>query len=411
MNLWPAGWAFVTLLGVIGLLGCDVARPAEDDPTRGAIGPPMSLLRVEATTSYVDGHPQHATIAENGVLAGVAQTASIRLHFDRFLLPGRVLRQSICVRPILDDVQSLDDCAAPFQAFTEPDYSPVRRMVTFRLPAGARYQAQTRYRVTVFVPATADDNGFFAFDGAPLDRRYVFDFETQAPGGDEVEEYLPHPTPYCAAIQCFRKCAATDATCRDLCRPLCAEPTCRGDGDLLLTTASNGSVLADRPRPFVGCGSPGCHSALDPEGLADPSALAMGLDLYTITAIGETAVGVTAHQTQKGETGTSGTSSGLLGRAMPRIDARNPGNSYLLYKLIANPLNHPRPGGLLDAALFEELERLRASFVMGLPMPASRTTPVGLVPLESDPEGAKSFAELSLIETWIANGAVTSCAE
>jgi hypothetical protein len=339
----------------------------------------------------------------------VTRTASIRLHFDRFLLPPRVLRQSVCIRPSLDEVNSFADCVEPFQIFTEPDYSPARRMVTFRLPPGARLQAQTRYRVTIFAPETAEDLGFFAFDGAPLDRRYVFDFETQPPGGEEIEERLPGRESYCDAIACFRACAASDEVCRDACRPLCAEPTCRGDGDLLLTVSSQGNEIADRPRPFIGCGSPGCHSALDPEGLADPSALAMGLDLYTITSLVDTAIGVTAHQTQHGESGSSASSSGLFGRAMPRIDPHNPGNSYLLYKLIANPLNHRRPDGLLDASFFEELTRLRASFVTGLPMPASRTSPIGLVPLASDPLGDESFTQLVLIETWIANGAVTRC--
>src|SRR5690606_33757132 len=122
-----APYPALAALLILGPWGCDVERPASDDPTRGAVPPPVSVLRVEATTSYdVDGRPQYEAIPEGGVLTGVTRTASVRVHFDRFLDPVRVIRQSLCIRPILDDVFGIDDCVEPLQEFTEPNYSPAR---------------------------------------------------------------------------------------------------------------------------------------------------------------------------------------------------------------------------------------------------------------------------------------------
>jgi hypothetical protein len=73
---------------------------------------------------------------------------------------------------------------------------------------------------------------------------------------------------------------------------------------------------------------------------------------------------------------------------MPLIDAGSPGNSYLLYKLLIAPAYAESDLG--PAA--DELERLRASFVVGLPMP-----PAGGQPVPPD--------ALVALSEWIAAGA------
>ena len=123
-----------------------------------------------------------------------------------------------------------------------------------------------------------------------------------------------------------------------------------------------------------------------------------------------------------GEQATVGdVSPDRFGRAMPLIDPGNPGNSYLLYKLLANPLNHRRSsrgvladpeGGFEEPALGLEIDRLRDSVVVGLPMPATTSAdPTSLVNPEDDPFGEASLGTMRLIQAWIANGAVLSCEE
>jgi hypothetical protein len=79
--------------------------------------------------------------------------------------------------------------------------------------------------------------------------------------------------------------------------------------------------------------------------------------------------------------------------------------------MLANPLNQPRPGGVLDEGVAQEIRRIRNSFVVGLPMPAQSASGLngGFVPLAADPDGALSFEQLRHISAWIAHGAVTSC--
>jgi hypothetical protein len=401
------------------------------------------VVRVEATSGYdADGRPLRIYLAENTITAGVAPSTSIRVTFDRFLQAHKVMRQSLCLRPSTDPVESIADCGAPAQPFAEPDYDPVTRTATYRLPPSARLGPDTLYRLTIFMPTSDEALGFFAFDGARLDRSYQLDFRTAGPNAETRDELLPSPASYCAAVSCFAPCEAERADCEDECasshesclagcdpadpgctgdcdealdacsgtcaetadgcsqpcRALCLEPTCRDGGDLL--RGSPPSLF--RPCAFAGCHGPGAQSGA--------SSLAMGLDLSSPSGLSATALGVTAHQTQVGEGAEQGETSPLrFGRAMPIIDPGNPGNSYLLYKVLIHPLNHPRPDGELWPALGAELERLRDAFVSGLPMPApsASSSPSGLS--SDDPDGTLSAAHARAIAAWIASGAVLSC--
>jgi len=361
------------------------------------------VVEARATVSYDStGRPVQALLSEGALTESVATTASILLRFNRFLLPHKIIRQSVCLRPNTDPISSIDDCLAPFQPFTEPQYEPTARQVIYRLPAGARLAADTLYRLTVFTTAELSDSGFFAFDGAPLDRSYEFTFRTQPPGGDEHEEALPSAERYCAAVRCFDACGG-DAACEQGCTPKCIEPSCFNKGAIGRQPAA---------KVFSSCVSANCHGPSDPLGAADSSRVAAGLDLHSEQSVADTAIGVVAHGSAQGESvGSADQSPERFGRAMPLIDPQNPGNSYLLYKLIANPLNHPAAARAADPSLAASIERLRAGMLSGLPMPAAAdSNPSGLVWHDDDPDGTRSFAQLRAIEAWIAHGAVLRCA-
>lgn len=387
--------------------GCDTSTPEPPAP------PPLRLLRVLATTSYapqVGADPAQATVlspvrqeVRPPAALTITRSASVVLELDRLLLPVSVIRQAICLRPSTDPVASIADCGEPYQAFTEPEYNPVRRTVTYRLPRGDRLLPATLYRLTVFPRPADNDSGLLAFDGAPLDRTYTFDLLTQGSGSLAVDEPLPTPQRYCDAISCVALCEKTPspATCvRSKC-------DCTGS-DIQLADGSpydacvdyEGDLHSPPSSPLSrSCALDGCHGS----SLGDQQHLAAGLDLSSPAAIALTVLNRTAHQTQQGEAAqVAELSPDRFGRAMPLIDPGNPGNSYLLYKLIANPLSYRR-----TAVPTAEIQRLRESVVVGLPMPAEGTLP--LLSDEPDPLGDLAQASLELINAWIAHGAVTDC--
>jgi hypothetical protein len=449
----------------------------------------VHVLAVDVTTRY-EGRPVRKRLQEGAITEGIATSTSIVVYFDRFMFPATVNRQAICIHASTSPVQSFADCTGPAPLFLEPDYNPVARTATYRLQeiypmdppeqvSARRFAADTVYRVTIFVPPSPDQTGFFAFDGATLDRAYTFDFRTQAPGGDDQNEIAPSEKNYCRAIANLKACAdeermchtgckadfdackevcicnadplmcadtvptscsnacGTDETCqtacdaclntppmgctpvRDACdagcvaqaeacrvplRKYCLDDACSNNGDLWNGTQVTGDSL------FGSCAFGQCHA---PTGGTDPSAIAMGLDLSGPAALLATAIGRTSHFSQTGEASTTADESPLrFGRAMPIIDRQSPGNSYLLYKLLINPLNYARPGGVRDVQGFQlEIDRLRKSAIAGLPMPAQvGTEPAkSIIPEALDADGALSQQHLGLIDLWIASGAIFDC--
>jgi hypothetical protein len=111
----------------------------------------------------------------------------------------------------------------------------------------------------------------------------------------------------------------------------------------------------------------------------------MGLSLDSAEGLLETAISEVAHQTERGaESGVVLRDPERFGIQMPVLDPGQPGNSYLLYKLLRNPASHragPASAGicetLYDVPLAadcleppsDELARLREWFVLGSPMP------------------------------------------
>jgi hypothetical protein len=389
------------------LLGCDVAEPSTTDSSRGFDRPPVQVIGVNATTSYdAFGQPfGQVTLEEGALTQGVALSASFRIYFDRFLLPYKATRQAICIRPGFDPVPTSADCVDPAAVFTEPAYNPVAKEIIYRLrnPDGGAAQLlpDTEYRLTIFLQEDMDAPGIFAFDGAPLLRTYSFDFRTQPAGSPAFEEVAPTPEQYCEAFRCFENCAGI-VGCQNTCRSLCIEPTCAEDGYLHRTTFL-----------FQYCAFGGCHGPGTPTTNPDFSVVAAGLDLYSADGVAATAVNKTAHQTQEGQASLIGDQSPIrFGRAMPLIDPRNPGNSYLLYKALIHPLNNFHPGGLPDPGTEAEIGRLRASVVAGLPMPAEAGSFFGIAgpaPDGDNSEHQQDHAQMQLLSAWIAAGAVLTC--
>lgn len=324
----------------------------------------MTLFGVDA-----GGNSTTITLTPTNPTAGamdlVQTTSSVRVRFDRFLLPEDAIRQSICLQSSSDPVPTLAQCTQG--VFLEPAYDPVRRAVTYRLPATAMpLVADTKYWLTVLAPTAASPFGFRAFDGAALESNVVLQFTTAAtnpPGGpadpslDDAARRAVSEELFCAASTCVTSCGMDDA-----CKAKC-------------------SVSKSLP---AGCA--GCHGPIENGGSA------MGLDLSgpnRISAI----IGRVANQTQTGGNADEpDTKPRRFGRAMPQIEPGNPGNSYLIYKMLAGS-TYARSAAAAGLAP-GELDRLRASVVVGLPMP-----PYDLYAL---PE-----ASVDVLSAWIATGAHT----
>lgn len=346
------------------LAGCDLGSPEY----QAIDAPPLHFL--DATLIGVDagGSATKITLSAAKPVTDatelVQSTSSVVLRFDRFLLPGDAIRQSICLQPNSDPVKTLQDCTQ--QVFLEPSYDPVRRTVTYRLPATGSLIADTKYWLTILAPTEASTFGFHAFDGAALDTNTTVQFSTAVtnpPGGpvdpslDEAAKQAVSNELFCVASACVASCGADD-TCKGKC-----------------------PVAKSLP---AGCA--GCHGPIEFGGSA------MGLDLSAGNRIPEI-IGRVANQTQTGANADEpDTKPRRFGRAMPQIEAGNPGNSYLLYKMLISPM-YARSAAAAGIAS-GEIDRLRASVVVGLPMP-----PYEVYAL---PE-----ASVDALSAWISTGAQT----
>jgi hypothetical protein len=304
--------------------------------------------------------------------------APIELRFDRHLQHATAVRQSLAMYP--------GDPQIP--VFLRPDYDAAERVLRF-FPSEP-LQPNTLYNVDIVPPSEANPFGFRAFDSAPLGEGPVplrFSFYTSA---QSIEL-----------------------------QPACA-PTC-----------------ADIVRRFQasGCARLGCHNS-EPDPSECPAGKAldnnqecvgvprMGLDLSSIPALRETAIGRVAHQAEVGPSGgVPLVNPPRMGVQMPLIDAGRPGNSYLIYKLLLRAANFDAPSdeqltaderarraactpsyrsqlpeGETRVASEAERMRLRNWFVRGEGMP--------LLAREADPDTSPlTLDALHEIQRWIAQGA------
>lgn len=332
------------------------------DPEHQPIdAPPVTVTAILGTTALnADGTPQDPADISGG--GEVVPSTSIRLRFDRFLLPASVSRQALCLRSNTAEVADFTECSG--SVFVQPSYDPVRREVVLRLEAGDRLALGTTYRLTLFaaqgevecdtdVPTTC---GLRAFDRAPLDKVYTFTITTVAADpGTALDETLPDAV-FCGADGAARALGNT-----------CAYGRCHAPMD----------------------GGPGSAAGLSFAGIQfdDP------------TATRATAINQVAHTTMMGESAAEpeGTPA-RFGRAMPIIDAfdadqaGSPGNSYLLYKLLTGMSVDEAPDDIRPSD--EEIARLLDSVVVGMPMPVPDSATGPLRPVQ-----------LTNLSNWIARGA------
>lgn len=334
----------VLLVCVGACAGCDRGSRAE------SLGPDVLLEQ----TSPHEGEGQ------------VPVSGPIRLRFDRYLNPATVLRQSVELTPVRVDKDAGASDVPTY--YMEPVYDPYERMVVYRNSPGARWVPTTWH--TLFVRAPQDEmdlTGFRAIDGAPLHDTKVVQFMTSV--ADSSDD--PSDTTGC------------------------------DDGAGAATYCEDGTHGAGAGKPSVrsvfqqGCAKAGCHVA----------GHTLGLDLSSAKGVRATAIGVVARQTLHGPSVSGVVSSNptRFGVNMPRLDPYNPGNSYLVYKLLINERNHPTIedssgesdcwiGSLLPTAqpLDAELDRLRNRLIVGGAMP---------------PDGVLTPWQMRALVRWIIAGA------
>ena len=266
-----------------------------------------------------------------------------------------MLRQSLLVTPGRFDPQTGETPAGSF--FFLPVWDPYERTATFHLRPRDRWIPDTLHTAVVLPPADPSDiTGIRAFDGAPLEQRVIFSFTPSASLSDpDVDDAGPR-VDWCDDVA-----------------GVAALPAAR--------------------KAFAPCA--GCHGPSDP---------AAGLDLSSPEAIRRTALRVLAAEVVPLEhAGVTAETPTDFGQGMARIDPGNPGNSYLVYKLLINRENYPQPGdpeasdpywergmGPLQAPSNDELGRLRDAFVWMEPMPLG---------------GGLSVSLMRSLVTWIAQGA------
>ena len=192
------------------------------------------------------------------------------------------------------------------------------------------------------------------------------------------------------AVQCVGACLGSCATCEGQCAAdeavTACQKACGSNGSCSTACLSACTVRCTRPvaQIFQGCnGGSGCH-------ITQPTA--MGLDLSSPDRLQATAIGHVAHETMTGEQAAQADENPpRFGRAMPLLDPQAPGNSYLLYKLLASGNDH-----LDSPASDAEIGRLRASVVVGMPMPPA-----------DQPGAFLRTGEVELISRWLELGAAT----
>jgi hypothetical protein len=285
---------------------------------------------------------------------------ALRVRFDRFLRPTSVLRQSVLVTAGALDPDSGQPLAGSY--FFEPRWDPYERVATFALQRGARWVVSTLHTAVVRPPSEGSGvAGIRAFDDAPLGQPLWFEFttgETVTDPGHDVDDAWPRVS---------------------YCEPVSGPPR----------------LPAIRSVLGASCALAACHA---------PPGPAFGMDLSSAAAIRATALRVVAHQTvSSSAAGQPFVNPERFGENMARIDPGNPGDSYLLYKLLVNLGNYPAwndpengeagwqtglpppspPSG-------DEVERLRAAFVRLSPMPLGGTLKV---------------SAMRALVAWIAQGA------
>ncbi|MFO0660814.1 MAG: Ig-like domain-containing protein [Polyangiaceae bacterium] len=286
----------------------------------------------------------------------------LRIRFDRHVLPSTAVRQSVRVTGGAIDA---DGGALAGIEFFEPEYDAIERVVTYRLAGGQKWLPGVRYTVTLWKPSERpqDGYGFRAWDGGELNEHLEFSFITAT--HNRVDTALgPSPNAdYCG------KCV------------------------------DNTAILGAKEVFQRNCGYGTCHFTTPQYGAA------VNLDLSTSSTISKTAIGRLAHETLSAPSSTEAPENpAIFGKNMPLIDPGNPGNSYVLWKMILSAKTYQNvscDGGKTPATTCEpvdgvaspsaeDLVRMQNSFLMGEAMP------LGF---------AVGWSDIQTMQAWIAAGA------
>ncbi len=277
--------------------------------------------------------------------------ATVELAFDRLLLPVSVTRQSI----FLSDKQNPPHLATPLVA-----YDPVARVVRVTPRQEDAFTVGSTYQVQIASPHdSSDPNGLRAIDGATFDTTKpapVFEFAVaaaaMAPPGPPVIDF------------------------------------CKQAGDTLSRTCGN----------MLGCH----HEAFSPTSPLQP-ALGLVLSLRTLQTTRVTTIGRVAEEANTGAFSHGQPVSRIFGQDMPIVDPGDPGNSWLVYKLLMAV--NPAPGLTMTA---------NAHSVQWMPLSdnergvLSSLIPGREMPFPQDPKAvgtSLSLEQLEAISLWIAQGA------
>ncbi len=337
--------------------GCDVG-PADVEPSDT---PPVHLTGVLAA-SQIQGSSLVFSPVDMAGGTKVVSTTSFKLLFDRLLLPQSATRQAVCLESVLADVVNASQCATGI--VLEPSYDPVLREVDYRqVPGNSRLVPGALYQLSVYTAISAADSGIRSFDGVPLEvpASILVGVLDDPPGAVPPYEPLPTGDHFCTS----------------------PEPTCAGS-----TCARSVAEM------LGGCAYSGCHAG-------NPGTAAEGLELGSPATLLATAIGHVAHETETGEAAQDPEQTSLrFDRAMPILDADVPGDSYLIYKLLARhglPLSNPFPPDPSGDPGVDppEVVRLRSFLVVGMPMPPGNVSP--LVPLRA--------GEPEWLSAWLLQGA------
>ncbi len=229
--------------------------------------------------------------ANVGVNRPLAANGVIRLRFDRYLLPSTVYRQPVQL------INETTNQPLPAPVVT---YDPVALTVTLRNPVDdpeRKWLEPGRYKVAMRV-AGSDGNpeGLRAIDGAPLREAFTVSFQVDS-------TILP--------------------------RSAVLEPTMEFCADVL-------PVLQAK----CGTGSP-CHNAPTAGSQPASSLVLTTSDGFRQTACSPSTRTCAPRLAQGANTGGSSTSTDtgrVFGIDMPLVAPGDPGNSWLLYKVLLAPL-------------------------------------------------------------------------
>lgn len=296
----------------------------------------------------------------------------VQIAFDRFLLPVTAVRQSF---ELLDvNGNALNPVVT---------YDPVRRIVSLSNPngTGSWLTPGQAYRLILSLPknATDDESGLRAIDGATLDPSEAGEigFQASAPiGASGVDSKMS----FCADVLPIFQARCSAGSC-------------------------HGAPTSQPPNERF------------PDGNTRPAA---GLLLETSDGVRATAIGRVAQGSNTGATAGAGAAPGpKFGIDMPLVDPGDPGNSWMMYKLLLAPLPTQDAGVLTSTSCsgapvqpalvppslvtFSELsddERARlGDLVLGNQMPYPPQ------PGLDDRSQNLSSQELERVRAWIAQGA------